>query len=109
MNNVFALPPGLPVREEFVETLCSGSGVRIERIISHGQKTPEGAWLDQDVNEWVVLLQGEATLRLENGGELRMSGGDSVFLPAHARHRVERTSSTPPCVWLAVHGAIVSL
>jgi cupin 2 domain-containing protein len=40
---------GLPARslaEEVVETLLELPGLRIERIVSTGQATPEGEWYD---------------------------------------------------------------
>ena len=62
-------PHGL--EQEFVESILSTSGVRIERIVSSGQSSPQGFWYDQDEGEWVVVLQGEALLRQarDNGGE----------------------------------------
>lgn len=103
-SNVFAMPAGVPGDDEFFEVLARGDGVRVERIISHGHTTPEGEWYDQDDTEWVVLVQGEATLEWEDGARSELGAGDAVFIEAHRRHRVVRTSSEPPCVWLAVHG-----
>lgn len=101
-RNLFDLPSPLPAEEVF-EALIPDRGVRIERIISSGQATPEGTWYDQVRDEWVALLQGEATLRYEDGRIVDMRAGDWVLIPAHERHCVERTSQDPPCIWLAVH------
>ena len=99
MPNLFdPLPPPSP--EEVVTELLSRPGVRIERIVSTGQATPE---LDGAEDEWVVLLQGAAGLWIEAEGERALRPGDHVFLPAHRRHRVTWTSAAPPAVWLAVH------
>ena len=89
--------------EERLEKLAEGDGILIERIISTGQRTAEGEWFDQVEDEWVVLIQGEATLAYEDGTRQHLGGGDSVFLPAHVKHRVEHTSVSPPCIWIAVH------
>jgi len=104
--NLFDLPKILPADELF-EPLLPDRGVLIERIISTGQVTPEGDWYDQERDEWVVLLQGEAAISYEDGRVLELRPGDCVLIPAHERHRVERTSSDPPCIWLAVHGRLV--
>lgn len=104
--NVFAIPDALPGADEFFEVLARGEDVRVERIISHGHTTPDGEWYDQEDDEWVVLLQGEATLEWEDGARSGLGAGDAVFIEAHRRHRVVRTSSEPPCVWLAVHGEL---
>jgi len=88
---------------ETVELLLERPGVRIERIVSTGQSTPPGAWYDQPDDEWVALLAGRATLRWEDGSQTDLSPGDWLQIPAHVRHRVEATSTDPPCVWLAVH------
>ena len=103
--NLFELPRALGAEEHF-EPLIPDCGVLVERIISTGQVTPAGEWYDQERDEWVALLQGEAVLSLEEGRILELKAGDWVFIPAHEKHRVERTSSEPPCIWLAVHGRL---
>jgi cupin 2 domain-containing protein len=96
---------GLPTAgaEEAVETLLKGDSVRVERIVSHGQASPEGFWYDQDEAEWVLVLSGRARLTIEGEAQDRALGqGDSVFLPAHCRHRVAWTDPDVPTVWLAI-------
>ncbi len=104
MENLFdSLPDNL--RDEFVEVLAANEHVRIERIISTGHASPAGFWYDQDEHEWVVVLKGEARLRLENGEGVHMKPGDHVHIPAHVKHRVEWTTPDEPTVWLAVFSA----
>lgn len=89
---------------EVLDTLLSRDGLQIERIVSHGQATPEGEWCDQENDEWVVVLSGAAKLLLEGEDAPRDLGpGDFVFLPSHLRHRVTWTSPDEPTVWLAIH------
>ena len=103
--NLYNLPDPLPDAEEFTD-LIPDRGVKIERIVSHGQTSPTGEWYDQDRDEWVLLIQGEAVLEYETGEKLRLDAGDHVLIPAHCRHRVDYTSLTPPCIWLAVFGTL---
>lgn len=103
MTNIFDLPLSLP-NEELFESLVSADNISIERIISTGQVTPPGEWYDQDQDEWVILLQGFASLAYGDGSKIKLTTGDYLFIPAHQKHRVEYTSSEPPCIWLAVHG-----
>ncbi len=103
--NLFTLPI-LPIDEELVEPLVPDRGISIERIVSTGQTSPEGFWYDQERDEWVALLQGEARLSWENGRSQHMKPGDWILIPAGERHRVDWTSEDPPCIWLAVHGKI---
>ena len=92
---------GLP--DELSEVMLTGRDLRIERIVSHGQASPPGFWYDQDEDEWVMLLEGEATLRLDGDAPLlRLMPGMHVHLPAHLRHRVESTAADRRTVWLAV-------
>ncbi len=102
MNNLFChLPTELP--SELIESLVEKPGVRIERIVSHGQVTAAGEWYDQEDNEWVIVLRGRARLRLEgNDQTLEMGPGDYLDIPAHQRHRVEWTDTDEPTIWLAV-------
>ncbi|MCP4596847.1 cupin domain-containing protein [Neptuniibacter sp.] len=89
---------------EKFDQLLSRDGVTIERIISHGQATPEGDWYDQDWDEWVLVISGTAGLLLDGDSEvIHLNPGDSLFLPAHKKHRVEWTDNTQPTIWLAVH------
>jgi cupin 2 domain-containing protein len=102
MMNLLNLPPDLP-NEEYFEPLFSTANVIIERIISTGQTTPPGQWYDQEQDEWVVLWQGEAKLGYADGSTQALTAGDWVLIPARQKHRVEYTSTHPPCIWLAVH------
>ena len=96
--------PSQPPADEVTETLLERPGLRIERIVSTGQATPEGQWYDQASDEWVLLVKGNARLRIEGEAHDRELGeGDFVFLPAHCRHRVAWTQREPPTVWLAIH------
>ena len=101
-GSLFALPEPLAAHELF-ERLVAGDGVLIERIVSTGQATPAAEWLEQDRDEWVALLDGEAELVYDDGSRLRLVAGDHVVIPAGERHRVEWTRADPPCIWLAVH------
>lgn len=103
VNNLFnniQLPQG---KEEIFELLCKRPDLKIERIISNGQITPEGQWYDSQEEEWVVLLQGQASLELEDGSRIHLQPGDYLLIPPHCKHRVTFTSQHPPCIWLAVH------
>ncbi len=91
-----------PANEEITNILHQSHGVRIERIVSTGQVSPDGFWYDQEEDEWVALLDGEAQIMFEDGTVFLMSRGDHLLIPAHCRHRVTYTSSQPPAVWLAV-------
>lgn len=103
MANLFDLPSVLPNDEGF-EPLLSSHNILIERIISSGQTTPAGQWYDQEKDEWVIPLQGEAELSYEDGSRIMLKKGDYLLIGAHQKHRVEYTSANPPCIWLAIHG-----
>ena len=96
--------PSHPLAEELIDTLCERPDLRVERIVSTGQITPDGHWYDQDHDEWVLVVKGSARLRIEGETEDReLEEGDYILLPAHCRHRVTWTRSEPPTVWLAIH------
>ncbi|QHI70889.1 cupin domain-containing protein [Tichowtungia aerotolerans] len=88
--------------QELLTELLNADGVRIERIVSFGQCSPDGFWYDQDDHEWVLLVEGSATLGFENGPGLNLKPGDFVNIPAGQRHRVEKTDLSGRTVWLAV-------
>ena len=63
-THIFAdIPEQLP--EELFECILKQDNVVIERIVSKGHVTPTGQWYDQNRDEWVLLLQGQATLLFE--------------------------------------------
>lgn len=101
------IPADAPVAKapaETFEDLLRVPGLRIERIVSHGRGSPPGFWYEQDWDEWVMVLEGSASLRIEGrDGPVRLGPGEHCWLPAGCRHRVESTSGEPPTVWLAVH------
>jgi cupin 2 domain-containing protein len=99
MNLFENIPQFAP--KELVAELLSAEGVRIERIVSFGQKSPGGFWYDQPENEWVLLLEGSAQLRFENR-LVDLAPGDYLNIPAGTRHRVEKTSQADRTVWLVV-------
>ena len=102
-NLLTDLPSG-SLAEEVFTTLVERPGLRIERIVSTGQMTPEGEWYDQETGEWVLLVEGRARLRIEGEAyDRELRPGDFLHLPAHCRHRVVWTDKEKPTVWLAIH------
>ena len=106
IKNIFSnIPASLP--HELLEDIISTENFRIERIISRGHTTPKGKWYDQDKNEFVLVLKGNSELRFEKNNELiKMKGGDYINIPAHVRHRVEKTDSGEETIWLTVFYSI---
>ena len=100
MNLFENIPENAP--EELFTELLNADGVRIERIVSFGQSSPQGIWFDQEESEWVLLLEGSATLGFEDGSTLDLKPGDHLNIPAGQRHRVEKTDQKGRTVWLAV-------
>jgi mannose-6-phosphate isomerase-like protein (cupin superfamily) len=88
---------------EAFDDLLKRPGIRIERIVSRGQATPKDAPMVQDWDEWVVLLEGAAGIRVEDSAEVRLAPGDHLLIAAGQKHWVTWTARDRPSVWLAVH------
>ncbi|MDX2231072.1 MAG: cupin domain-containing protein [Leptolyngbyaceae cyanobacterium bins.349] len=102
MKNIFqALPEDLSA--EVFEAIAESNTVKIERIVSQGHTTPTDEWYDQDCQEWVIVLQGEAALTFESGDTVHLTPGCYLNIAAHQRHRVTWTDPTQVTIWLAVH------
>jgi cupin 2 domain-containing protein len=102
IGNLLANLPPTDAGEQF-QQLLAVENLRIERIVSRGDASPEGFWYDQHWHEWVLVLQGAARLRFEGEQPLELRAGDHVEIPAHRRHRVDWTAPDEPTIWLAVH------
>ena len=96
---------GIPlnIQKEVTERIISNGNVRIERIISRGQSSPENFWYDQEENEWVILIKGRARLSFYDENKIVvLNEGDYLDIPAHKKHRVEWTDPDKETIWLAV-------
>ncbi|MGH8082878.1 MAG: cupin domain-containing protein [Lysobacter sp.] len=87
-----------PAEGERFEPLLTHRNLTVERIVSSAAITPTEYVQPQD--EWVALLQGEATLEVA-GEPVELRSGDYLFVPANTPHTVRRVSEG--AVWLAVH------
>jgi mannose-6-phosphate isomerase-like protein (cupin superfamily) len=96
---------GLPAarRAEAFTAILSRPGIRLERIVSQGQSTPEGAPMVQALDEWVLLLEGEAKMRIEDSAEFSIGPGDHLLIAAGQKHWVTWTAKDRATVWLALH------
>ena len=93
-------PADAPEAGEWSEEIAHLGGVVVEHILSGVLASPVD--YDQDHDEWVVLLNGEATLEVD-GEVLALGTGDWVLLRAHVRHRLVGTA--PGTTWLSLHAA----
>ncbi len=98
MHNIFTNLPPCPTHGEAFETLLSHHHITVERIVSASFN--HGRWMEQEQDEWVLLLQGEATLNVA-GDVMALQCGDYLFLKARTPHRVINTSAQ--ALWLAMH------
>ena len=87
-----------PQNGETFTTLHEHKNIKINRIVS--SDTLNKNLYKQEEDEWLVLLEGEATLRLDQK-EIILVKGDTLFIPALTPHQVLRTQSGT--LWLTVH------
>ncbi|MGQ9798950.1 MAG: cupin domain-containing protein [Ignavibacterium sp.] len=88
--------------EEIIETILTHNNIRIERIISKGQSSPEDFWYDQTENEWILVLAGKAMIKFEEETIITLHKGDYLLIPANQKHRVEWTDPEQHTIWLAI-------
>ena len=87
-----------PKSGETFTTLLAHKNIKINRIVS-SDHVEETEYL-QEEDEWLVLLEGEATLLL-NQTKKTLTKGDTLFIPSKTRHRVLNTQHGT--IWLTVH------
>ncbi|MDY0327952.1 MAG: cupin domain-containing protein [Arcobacteraceae bacterium] len=102
LKNIFDSLPSLCSKDEEFKILLENKSIKIERIISTGQSSPEDFWYEQSQNEWVIVLDGEAVLSFENDNDIILKKGDFINIPAFKKHRVKSTKPDIHTIWLAV-------
>lgn len=100
LKNIFSNISEVGDEEQF-SLLGKSPNCRIERIVSAGYSSPKEFWYDQENDEFIILIQGEATLEFEDG-MVDMKAGDYLIIPKGRRHRIEKSSFEPACIWLCV-------
>ncbi len=101
IKNLFSNLEAYP--DEVYETLFTHGDVRIEKIVSWGQSSPEGFWYEQAEGEWVAVLAGEARLTLQTPDEtVTLKQGDHLWIVPGRKHRVDWTLPDSATVWIAV-------
>ncbi len=100
--NIFEQIPD-DLSQEVFESLVKGKNINIERIISKGQCSPDTGWYDQQQNEWVMILKGEAIISFDDDTSVTLKEGDYLDIKAHQKHRVAWTKPDIETIWLAVH------
>jgi cupin 2 domain-containing protein len=103
-GSIYSEPKTNSDGQEVFEVLKKTDKILIERIITKGALKEPGEWYDQDKDEWVMLVRGEAKIEFRDGIISSLHSGDYIFIPAHLKHRVIATSELPDCIWLAIHG-----
>ena len=87
-----------PESGENFNTLLEHKNIKINHIVSSSNIEPIKYIQEED--EWLVLIEGEATL-LVNHEEKSLQKGDTLFIPAKTPHTVLKTKEGT--VWLTVH------
>ena len=102
MNNIFdAIPKNITA--EIFDCLIDTENIQIERIVSKGQSSPDSGWYDQEKNEWLLVLKGEAILLFADNSSLTLTTGDYINIVAHKKHKVKWTDPDVETIWLAIH------
>ena len=87
-----------PQSGEDLTTLFTHKNIKINRIVS--SDNVKAVEYVQEEDEWLVLLEGKATLLIENK-EKTLRKGDTLFIPSKTPHSVLKTQNGT--VWLTVH------
>ena len=87
-----------PTKGENSTTLIEHKNIKINHIVSSDNVEP--ITYIQEEDEWLVLLEGEATLLIDNEEKI-LTKGETLFIPAKVPHSVLKTKKGT--VWLTVH------
>ncbi len=87
-----------PQSGETITTLLEHKNVKINRIVSSSDLEPIEYIQEED--EWLIVIEGEARLRIDNEDKT-LRKGDTLFIPAKTPHSILNTENDT--VWLTVH------
>ena len=100
-SNIFDKIPD-NIDKEIFNDIVKTKKLRIERIISKGQTSPDSGWYDQDENEWVMVIEGCGVIAFFDGSKIKLNKGDYVNIPKHTKHKVIWTDTNNITLWLAI-------
>jgi len=87
-----------PDMGEKFDTLLDHKYIKIVRIVS--SDSVEQKLYIQDEDEWIVVIEGSATLEIESKS-VELHRGDTLLIPAKTPHKVIKTKSDT--LWLTIH------
>ena len=89
MENIFSnIPSELP--NEIFEDIIITEKLRVERIVSKGQTSPDIGWYDQSENEWVIVLSGYGVIKYISGVKVILKQGDYLNIPSSRKAPSDR-------------------
>jgi cupin 2 domain-containing protein len=101
-SNIFNNIPK-DLKNELFEDIVKTDQLKIERIVSYGHTSPKTGWYESGVNEWVIVLKGEAILSFEKSEDVKLNAGDYINIAAFLKHKVSWTLPNSETIWLAIH------
>lgn len=87
-----------PSTGETLTTLLAHKNIKINHILSSDDF--EATEYNQEEDEWLVLLEGKATLLIDKVVKI-LKNGDTLFIPANVPHTI--LSIEKGTAWLTVH------
>ncbi len=88
----------IPSNGEDFTPLLEKENIKIVRIVSSDKL--EFVEYCQEEDEFVILLEGKATLEME-GRHITLNRGDTLFIPAKTKHKV--LAAERGTLWIAIH------
>ena len=89
---------GTPPSGERFDTLLQKKNIEIIRIVS--SSTIDHKVMCQEEDEWFIMIEGSATIMIENRRQ-KLTKGDYCFIEAKQAHQILCVSEGS--IWLAVH------
>jgi len=88
----------IPAISEDFTSLLEYKNIKIIRIVSSDNIEPKIYIQDED--EWVVILEGKATMMIDSKIQA-LHRGDTLFIPSGTPHEIINVADGT--VWIAVH------
>lgn len=88
---------------ELATTVTESRKIKVERVVTHGQVSPAGAFCPQEGNDYLLLLKGGLVLEYQaTQAKVTLKPGDHIVTKPQDSNRVDWVAPNQETLWLKI-------